>query len=219
MPLPEAVRELVSTLVTRLSADEAIPARWVDAAQAHVTIQFIGEVPREQVELIRLALAPVVGAHPVFQLRSADLGTFPNIRRPRVLWLGLHGPVHRLAAVHHDITETLAGIEVPHDAGPFQPHITLGRVRTEQGIRIGQIPGAVRSRFDELMADGLGSMRSAVAIPVDEVVLYRSLLGGAAPVHEVVERYPLGPRPRRTGSDSAGATGERQSGRDTLDGA
>ena len=202
LPLPDAVRELAATLIGRLSVEDRIPARWIDPEQAHVSIQFIGEVPPERAELIRLALPQVVAAHPVFQLRTADLGTFPNIRRPRVLWLGLHGPVHRLAAIHDAITVALAEMEVPHETGPFQPHITLGRVRSEQGIKIGRIPEAVRTGYEELMGEGLGSMRSPLPVPVDDVVLYRSLLGPEGPVYEVVERFPLGPR--SSGSATAG---------------
>ncbi|HEV2527505.1 MAG TPA: RNA 2',3'-cyclic phosphodiesterase [Thermomicrobiales bacterium] len=194
LPLPDPVRELATTLITRLAADENIPARWVDPARAHVTVQFIGEVPRERAELIRLALPQVVRAHQVFQLRTADLGTFPNIRRPRVLWLGLHGPVHRLNAIHQDITTALAEMEVPHETGPLQPHITLGRVRSEPGIKISRIPDAVRGRYEELMAEGLGSMRAPIPVPVDEVVLYRSLLRAGGPTYEVAERFALAPR-------------------------
>ena len=77
IPLPPAVTGMVRQIVARLSTDEALPVRWVEADQAHLTLQFIGEVPGEQAELIRMAIAPVFAAHPVFRLRTADLGVFP----------------------------------------------------------------------------------------------------------------------------------------------
>ncbi len=199
VPVPPAVTTMVRDIVGRLSADDALAVRWVEPEQTHLTVQFIGEVPGEQAELIRMALAPAVASHQVFRLRTADLGVFPTIRRPRILWLGLHGPVHRLEALRDDVTAALTGIEAPHDDSPYHPHLTLGRVRSVANHRTRDLTERIRGQFDALMAEGLGSMREPIAIPVDDVVLMRSLLDHRGARHEVVERYPLAPRhPERT---------------------
>ena len=194
IPVPPAVTAMVREILGRLSADDALAVRWGDPEQTHLTLQFIGEVPGEQAELIRLALAPVAAAHPVFRLRTGDLGVFPTLRRPRVLWLGLHGPVHRLESLHGDLTAALAGIEVSHDDAPYHPHLTLGRVRSVANHRTRDLTERIRGHFEALRAEGIGSMREPVAIPVDEVLLMRSFLDHRGARHEVVERFPLAPR-------------------------
>ena len=194
VPVPTAVTDMVRQIVGRLSADDALAVRWVGPEQTHLTVQFIGEVPGEQAELIRMALAPAVASHQVFRIRTADLGVFPTLRRPRVLWLGLHGPVHRLESLHDDITAALAGIEAPRDDTPYHPHLTLGRVRSVANHRTRDLTERIRTQFDALMAEGLGSMRAPIPIPVDDVLLMRSFLDHRGARHEIVERYPLAPR-------------------------
>lgn len=203
IPMPPAVTGMVRDIVGRLSADASLPVRWVEADQTHLTLQFIGEVPGEQAELIRMAIAPVFAAHQVFRLRTADLGVFPSIRRPRVLWVGLHGPIHRLESVRNDLTAALAGIEVPHDTTPYHPHLTIGRFRSVANFKTRDLPERIRTRFEELMADGLGTMRQPIDIPIDEVLLIRSLIDHRGSQMEIVGRYPLAPRHPDRVSDPA----------------
>lgn len=203
IPVPPAVTTMVRDIAGRLAADGSLPVRWGESEQTHLTIEFIGEVAGEQAELIRMAIAPVVASHPVFRLRTADLGVLPSLRRPRVLFLGLHGPVHRLESLRNDVTAALTEIEVPGDDAPWHPHLTLGRVRGVANHRTRDLTEQIRTRFDDLMADGLGTMRQPVAIPIDEIVLMRSLLDHRGARYETVERYPLAPRhPSRTVGES-----------------
>ncbi len=92
--LPQDVKSLVAEEIAKLAA-EGWPVRWVQPEAAHLTLHFLGETERERAELVRLALPDVAAAHVPFDLRTAALGVFPNFRRPRVLWMGLYGPVHR----------------------------------------------------------------------------------------------------------------------------
>ena len=193
VPLPAAVVELVSGLIDELAAEEW-PVRWVAPGNAHLTLHFLGETPPERAELLRLALGSVVARHAPFRLRTADLGVFPNQRRPRVLWLGLHGPAHRLAALHADLGATLRAYDFPaEDSTGFHPHITLGRVRDPVPR---MLPGAIQRRFAEISAAGIVSAAVPRPVPIDEVVLVRSYLGKGPPRYEAVGCYPLGERAR-----------------------
>lgn len=197
VPVPVAVIDRVRLLVDRLSAEPALPVRWVDAGQSHLTVQFIGEVEPERAELIRLALGPVIAAHSVFNLRTGDLGVFPSLRRPRVLWLGVHGPAHRLVSIHDDVAATLDELDIEYDRGTFHPHITLGRLRSTSGVAIGAVAAEISARFDRLTLLTPQPDEEPVRIPVDEVLLMRSLLDQRGARHEVVARYPLASRHAR----------------------
>ena len=193
VPLPEEVTRLVGDLVRDLAAEDW-PVRWVAANTAHITLQFIGETPPERAELLRMALAAPVAKQASFNLRTADLGVFPNQKRPRVIWLGLYGPAHRLESLQRDIGETLREMDVELDDKPFHPHITLGRVR-DQATR--GLPEAIKQRFAAEAESGRATAASPLPVPVREVLLMRSFLSSAGARHETVARYPLAsPSPR-----------------------
>lgn len=189
--LPEAAREAVAGEVGRLKPLDW-PVRWTDPDNAHLTLHFLGEQPRERVELLRLGLPAVVAAHEAFALRTGNLGAFPNVRRPRVLWLGLFGPTHRLEALHADLGATLRelGFDAPEE--PFHPHVTLGRVRNEgtKTVALRDLPEAMRRTLAD-PATGVMAGPPAAPVPVAAVELVRSHLGREGARYETVARFPL----------------------------
>ncbi len=167
--------------------------RWVQPETAHLTLHFLGETARERAELVRLALPEVVAAHKPFDLRTAALGVFPHFRRPRVLWLGLHGPAHRLDALQGDIGRALQELGFAVADESYHPHITLGRVRNDDGerVRLRQLPDAVKARFVD-RATGAAIAPPALMVPVRDVQLMRSHLGKDGARHEPIASFPLG---------------------------
>lgn len=203
VPLPTAVRDLVATMTTDLAA-EGWPVRWVAPEGAHLTLHFLGEMPPERAELLRLALPPVIARHAAFALRTAGLGVFPTLRRPRVLWLGLHGPAHRLETLQRDLAATLVGLGFPVDDGPFRPHLTLGRVRNTgtPAFPLRDLPEAVRRRL-AVVGEGGSDVPPARPLPIGEVELVRSHLGPGGARYEAIGCYPLAdPKGDRLGGEA-----------------
>ncbi len=192
VPLPAEVIDHVDT-VTRSLQEEGWPVRWAAAGNAHITLHFLGNVEPERAQLLRLALPPVIAAHERFPLRTADLGVFPNMKRPRVIWLGLYGPAHRLNTLRDSIGETLASLEFAIEQTEFHPHITLGRVRDGKNTRVRDLPASIRARLEQAAATGEVTHKRPLPVPVDEVLLIRSHLGPEGPRYEVIERFPLAP--------------------------
>ncbi len=192
VPLPPDAQSLVAEQIASLEK-EGWPVRWVQPEMVHLTLHFLGETELERAELVRLALPAVVAAHQPFDLRTAGFGVFPNFRRPRVLWLGLHGPVHRLESLQQDIGRSLANLDFAGLNEPYHPHITLGRVRNNDGerIRLRDLPQAVKAQFVDA-ATGAAIAPSSQTIPVREVLLMRSHLGREGARYETVASFPLG---------------------------
>lgn len=190
VPLPDEVRDFMGRIVADLQREEW-PMRWVDPEAGHLTLHFLGDTPPELAELLRLALREPIAKHEAFDLRTADLGAFPAMKRPRVLWLGLWGPAHRLASVRDEIGEVLTSFDIELDEKPFQAHITLGRLRNSQNIRVRDLPGKIREKFDALSERGVVTNKRPVPFPVREVQLVRSHLSHEGARYEVIERYPL----------------------------
>jgi 2'-5' RNA ligase len=190
--LTQDVQRIVAAEIATLEA-EGWPVRWVQPETSHLTLHFLGETERERAELVRLALPDIVAAHAAFDLRTAALGVFPHFRRPRVLWIGLHGPVHRLQTLQEDVGRTLRGLGFAAGDEPYHPHITLGRVRNNDGerVRLRDLPDAIKDRFVD-RDSGAAVAPPSLAVPVREVVLMRSHLGKDGARHEPVATFPLG---------------------------
>jgi len=190
VPLPDDVVELVDTVTKRLEREDW-PVRWTAPGNAHVTLHFLGEVEPERAQLLRLSLAATVALHERFNLRTADLGVFPNMKRPRIIWLGLYGPAHRLHTLRDDVGGLLETFDFELDDKEFHPHITLGRVRDARTSRIRDLPTKIRARLEQASATGEVTHRNPLPVPVHEVLLVQSHLERDGPRYEVLERYPL----------------------------
>jgi 2'-5' RNA ligase len=64
-----------------------------------------------------------------FTFDVGGLGCFPNTRRPRVVWVGLHDPTSTLVRLRDAIETQVAPLGFPTETRPFRPHLTLGRVQ------------------------------------------------------------------------------------------
>ena len=69
-----------------------------------------------------------------FELNLKSLGCFPNLRRPRVIWVGLEDPEERLRALQKAVEEQVRSLGWEPEERAFRPHLTLGRVRPRQRL-------------------------------------------------------------------------------------
>jgi 2'-5' RNA ligase len=124
--IPEEIKAQLGGLKT------AVPtARWVNPANFHLTLRFIGEIDAERVEPVQTALASVQGQP--FDLRFVGVGRFPPSAKkaPRVLWAGL-APQPHLMTLQQRVETALEPVGFKPEARGFNPHITLARLRTHK---------------------------------------------------------------------------------------
>ena len=160
--------------------DAASKASWVYESNLHLSIKFFGEQPDDAPAALTALLAPVAAAHQPFDLRLSGLGAFPNLRAPRVVWMGVQQDP-RLELMHHDVEAACAANGHPLDARAFRPHITLARVREPLPL--------ANARALALAA------RAVVYKGVQQVSalsLFESTLGPGGPRYTKVASIPLG---------------------------
>ena len=181
-----ATLDLIAELQTA-SAKLAPQSRitWVTAERLHITIRFIGHVDDTRVDEIRAVLAPPLALDP-FNLTIAGVGTFPPKGSPRVVWAGLTAGHDQLMATERTVSERLARAGVPREERPYNPHLTLARVRDAAGLRSATLVGSVR----EL---SLGTTS------VDAITLFESRLSPKGPTYVALSRTPLRGTERRAG--------------------
>ena len=173
----EAAR-VVSALQMKLEAAKTPPkVVWVTPASLHVTIRFLGEVESDEVERIKPLLAEPLAMAP-FQVQWRGIGTFPDNRHPRALWLGVISGAAQLAAIEAEITKRLTGAAVELDDRALLPHLTLGRVKMAgAGIDWPKILQAAE-------------VKNATSF-VDRVTLYQSKLSQYGPHYTELASAPL----------------------------
>ncbi len=177
LPIPEPARQVIVALLDRLRASDW-PVRWVRPEGIHLTLKFYGEVAPERLEVIEEAIRfAAAGAGPM-PIRLASLGAFPTNARPRILWLGLDAPP-ALELLQDRLERRGEDIGFPPEGAPFQPHVTLGRMR--EGHRLP--PHALEN------ANGVSEK---VAFLADRIILYESLLTPEGPRYEPRLVLPLG---------------------------
>jgi RNA 2',3'-cyclic 3'-phosphodiesterase len=145
--LPEDARVSCEAAIERARSNlgrDATAVRWVDPGAIHLTLQFLGAVPTPQVEPLTDALRRELAGQPPLSLAIGRLGLFPNQRAPRVIWLALLGDLSNLPSCQHRVEAATEPLGYPREKRPFQPHLTIGRVRDnvtpEQLSAIGRLP-------------------------------------------------------------------------------
>lgn len=162
------------------AADPECHVRWLDVSGMHLTLQFLGEVPAPAVAPLGAALEGALAGAAAPRLALGSAGAFPDLRRARVLWIGLRTEGAALPALHRAVGQALGAAGYPPDRRPFQPHLTVGRVR--DGARLGPgLSGAV-----ERDRGGETALR-----PQPEVVLFRSHLGTGPARYERLRTWTL----------------------------
>lgn len=127
--------EVRANLMQLLTALRQMPAtvKWVEAENLHLTLKFLGEVPEGQIAAITETLSAIAQATPTFAFAVKGVGGFPDLRRPRVLWVGVEAP-KELLTLHRQIEQGMERLGFAPEGRPYHPHITIGRVKAMQGL-------------------------------------------------------------------------------------
>lgn len=156
--------------------------RWVKADSIHLTLKFLGQVPSDQLGLIISSLRAAAALHAPFTLEVKEAGCFPNIHRPRVVWVGLQEHDHRLHALQRAVENAIAPLGYPTEIRDFTPHLTLGRlardVRPVDQKKIGEVVQAAE-------VGSLGKWE------IRQVALIKSDLKPGGAEYSVLTRVPL----------------------------
>lgn len=166
LPIPEPARSEMTGLLQHLRAGDW-PVRWVHEDNVHLTLKFFGEVPPDRLDVIAEALQLAVPGTGPLALSLAEPGVFPNLRRPRVVWVGVTAPP-ALELLQDRLERRAEAIGFAPEGTPYHAHLTLGRVR--EGHRL-------PPRALEQLQDGY----HPVAFVVEQLVLYESAAGRGAP--------------------------------------
>jgi len=127
--LPSSVRSILSQLEDRLKLGHRTQVKWVAPDSIHLTLKFLGNVDAGIIPDLGKVMDKAVHGITSFHLKLGMLGAFPDIRAPRVIWVGIGGDLSSLLTVQSSIESSLIPLGFTPEKRPFSPHLTLGRIR------------------------------------------------------------------------------------------
>lgn len=179
LEIDSAVRRHTRHHIQQLAALGA-DIRWVDPDQIHLTLKFLGDVDdTELADVCQLVSGVAETAGPI-QAECRGLGAFPNIDRPRTIWMGLRDASQQLELLQTRLEERFEQLGFPAEDRKFVPHLTLGRVR-----RASRELASVTAYLHQHAASEMG------ALPIEQLVVVSSQLSPRGPSYTVLSRSEL----------------------------
>jgi 2'-5' RNA ligase len=185
LEMPPAVKEHAAGLIRELRSSGA-GMKWVEPANLHLTLKFLGEVDPGLLPEVKAALERACAATPALELAVAGCGAFPGLKRPKVAWLGLSGQVEELAGLAEAVQAAVEPLGFAPERRGFKAHLTLGRLR--RGKRGGKKGPSTAPLSRELaaLAGHVGPRFLG-----DQVVLMKSTLTSSGPIYQPLHRVTL----------------------------
>jgi 2'-5' RNA ligase len=168
--LPEKIISSISRVQEDIRS-YGFKVRWVRPKNIHLTLKFLGNVKKADIDKVGEAIFKSVKGYSPITLKAKGIGTFPGIKRPRVIWVGISGQLDLIIGLHKALDEKLEAIGFPRENRSFKGHLTLGRIKAKIDPR----------RFGDALNEFVGfESESFVA---DRIVLFKSELKPSGAVY------------------------------------
>lgn len=153
--------------------------RPVKPEQLHLTMRFLGDTDEGSIDGLREMMVRSVDGVEPFRITFEGVGAFPNARRPRVVWIGLHG-AEPLVDIARHLEDGAVELGWKPERRGFRPHATVARIKHVRRL------GRLSSLLDRWKDASFGSME------VRSIELKRSELTPKGAIYTDVLSVPLG---------------------------
>ncbi len=177
--LTESIRNRIREVQEDLRGSKA-DVRWVTPGHIHLTLKFFGNIEELQIESIIKAIAGPVSATSPMSLLIRGVGAFPSLKNPRVIWVGVKDDRNVLTPFQNRLERELERVGFQPENRPFQPHLTLGRMRSNRGKS--ELVTAMEKHREEEFGN----------LEVEKVILFKSDLTPNGPIYTPLREIGLG---------------------------
>jgi 2'-5' RNA ligase len=177
--LPKEIIGKLSEIQNNLKSSGS-QIKWVRPESIHLTLKFFGNIEEKTVDDISQVLKKVTAKISAFVINVKDIGVFPNMSRPRVIWVGVESSGRTLDILHKETESSLKKIGFEPEERKFSAHLTLGRVKSLKDKR------QLTEQIEKLKGCEVGSFR------VENLFLFKSDLRPTGAVYTKLETFNLG---------------------------
>lgn len=171
----ETLLMMISSLKSVLSKDIV---KWTNPDNIHITLAFLGDTDEKMIKPISSMLKEKCNGSGKFELILKGSGVFRNLSDPRIIWTGIE-PSEKLMHLNEIIINGLKDLSIKMEGRPFNPHLTIGRIKH---LNDKETLKAVIEQYQN---------SEIQLIPVNEVILYESILLQSGPVYKPIAKYNL----------------------------
>jgi len=142
--------------------------KWAKPGSIHMTLKFLGDITEKQREEVSAALDDISKSVKPFDVTLKDIGAFPKIEHPRVIWVGLDKGSDRSVEIAGQVDASLSKLGFAKEERAFSPHLTIGRARSSRNI----------DKLKEKLPGAVSDIRASAGIVhrVISIVLFQSTL-------------------------------------------
>ena len=175
--LPDELKKRLEMLQEELKKDsgKASKISWARPETIHLTLKFLGPVENQRLEEISEALKKATRDIEKFTVKTRGIGGFPNLKNPRVVWVGMDGSEY-LKKLYGNIEECMESAGFEREKREFHPHLTLCRVKNPKDGKM------LSERIEKLRTD------ISMDFQADSVVFFKSELKKGGAVHTELTR-------------------------------
>ena len=181
--LPHEIQQAIHKATVNIRQATGALIRWVPPENMHLTLKFLGDVSPSSVDLLTQMLHTEADSSHCFDMHVSGLGSFPSLKRPRVIYIGIQAPAG-LETLQRGVESASRRFGYESEDRAFSPHLTIGRVRQDVSASDQQ---KIRQALENIRIDSLGTAR------VDSVHLFKSDLKPSGSVYTKLFSAPLQP--------------------------
>lgn len=149
----------------------------VEPENLHITLKFLGEITPNKIEEITEKLEFLKDICK-FEITFQGLGAFPNIKRPRVIWVGIKKNKEKLIDMQSRLDEGLSTIGFKKEKR-YEPHLTLARVKSFRETK--KVVEVIETFHNEKFGNFI----------VENVRLKKSVLTPKGPIYTTIREVTL----------------------------
>ncbi|MFN3568492.1 MAG: RNA 2',3'-cyclic phosphodiesterase, partial [Caldimicrobium sp.] len=131
--LPRDIKKALYNL-KNLSEPKDIKLKWVEEENFHLTLKFFGNISENLAEKIFKLCEKACQDIIHFRVALGEVGIFPEVGKPRVLWIGVENSLENIKNLYWKIEKTLKPLKLENKKEKFHPHITLMRIKEINNI-------------------------------------------------------------------------------------
>jgi len=177
--IPQQIRGEIEELMELLKKHDT-DVKWVLPDNIHITLKFLGNTSEAVVPRIRDSLSAILSSYEPFYIKIQGIGVFPNRKHPRVIWVGAEDS-DVLKSLKREAEQAMVLFGYQKEDKEFQPHLTLGRVRSQRGIlgMMKDLDNFGDRNFGTFKVDGIRLMKSELKPRGAEYTCLHDILFGA----------------------------------------
>lgn len=180
--IPDLIKQAIARQTAQMQKDVGRSVRWVSPENQHITLKFLPALMPDHLDRLKESLQNVCNRQASFYIAVSGLGCFPDMRSPRVIWIGIK-PLPALYQLQKQVESvtTLPGCKP--EKKPFSAHLTIGRVR--EYMSVAELR-TLQSALQKLTIGDIGMFS------VSSITLMKSDLQSSGPIYTPLFSAQLG---------------------------